>query len=76
MACSLACPRSATRAPSPAASMNDSPLNLSNVGYDFACNQDLVTSECTGETQVHADGEIWSATNFSLREALVAKHGA
>jgi extracellular elastinolytic metalloproteinase len=56
--------------------MNDSPLNYSNVGYDLACNQDLVTSECTGETQVHADGEIWSATNFSLREALVAKHGA
>ena len=56
--------------------MNDSPLNYSNVGYDSACNTDLVTSECTGETQVHADGEIWSATNFSLREALVAKHGA
>ena len=56
--------------------MNDSPLNYSDVGYDSACNTDIVFNECTGETQVHADGEIWSATNYSLREALVAKHGS
>jgi len=56
--------------------MNDSPLNYSDVGYDSACNTDIVFNECTGETQVHADGEIWSATNFALREALIAKHGA
>src|SRR5262245_31452966 len=41
--------------------MNDSPLNFSNVGYDFACNQ----ATCPLLTQVHADGEIWSATNFA-----------
>jgi extracellular elastinolytic metalloproteinase len=44
--------------------MNDSPLNFSDMGYDL-----------TGP-QVHADGEIWSATNFDIRKALVAKHGA
>jgi hypothetical protein len=38
--------------------MNASPLNYSDVGYDV-----------TGP-QVHADGEIWSATNFALRNAL------
>jgi extracellular elastinolytic metalloproteinase len=38
--------------------MNDSPLNYSDVGYDI-----------TGP-QVHADGEIWSATNFDLRGAI------
>ena len=38
--------------------MNDSPLNYSDVGYDV-----------TGP-QVHADGEIWSATNFALRGAI------
>jgi len=38
--------------------MNDSPLNYSDVGYDV-----------TGP-QVHADGEIWSATNFDLRDAI------
>ena len=38
--------------------MNDSPLNYSDVGYDL-----------TGP-QVHADGEIWSATNFDLRGAI------
>ena len=38
--------------------MNASPLNYSDVGYDV-----------TGP-QVHADGEIWSATNFGLREEL------
>lgn len=34
------------------------PLNLGDLGYDI-----------TGP-QVHADGEIWSATNFDLRELL------
>ncbi len=38
--------------------MNASPLNYSDVGYDV-----------TGP-QVHADGEIWSATNFDLRAAI------
>ena len=44
--------------------MNASPLNFSNMGYDL-----------TGP-QVHADGEIWSATNYDIRQALVAKYGA
>ncbi len=44
--------------------MNASPLNFSDMGYDL-----------TGP-QVHADGEIWSATNFDIRQALVAKYGS
>ena len=44
--------------------MNASPLNFSDMGYDI-----------TGP-QVHADGEIWSATNFDIRQAFVAKYGA
>jgi extracellular elastinolytic metalloproteinase len=44
--------------------MSRSPLNYTDVGYDM-----------TGP-QVHADGEIWSATNHALREALTARHGA
>ncbi|HEY0378767.1 MAG TPA: M36 family metallopeptidase [Pyrinomonadaceae bacterium] len=44
--------------------MNQSPLNYSNVGYD------------TTGPQVHADGEIWSATGYDIRKALVAKYNA
>ena len=40
------------------------PLNFSDHGYDI-----------TG-AQVHADGEIWSAVNFDIRAALVAKYNA
>ena len=59
--------------------MSTSPLNFSDVGYDFVCNAPLVAPEIEGtcpdgRTQVHADGEIWSATNFALRQALVAKY--
>jgi extracellular elastinolytic metalloproteinase len=43
--------------------MDDSPLNFSDMGYDI-----------TGP-QVHADGEIWSATQFDVRRGLVAKYG-
>jgi hypothetical protein len=43
--------------------MNASPLNFSDMGYDI-----------TGP-QVHADGEIWSATQFDIRKALAEKHG-
>jgi hypothetical protein len=43
--------------------MNRSPLNYSDVGYDM-----------TGP-QVHADGEIWSAANFAVREAMVRRYG-
>ncbi|HVM34063.1 MAG TPA: M36 family metallopeptidase [Actinomycetota bacterium] len=38
--------------------MNRSPLNYSNVAYDFV------------GAQVHADGEIWSAINFDIRSAF------
>lgn len=44
--------------------MNDSPLNYSDVGYDFV------------GPQVHADGEIWSAANFAIRQALIEKYDA
>ncbi|HEX6206962.1 MAG TPA: M36 family metallopeptidase [Actinomycetota bacterium] len=39
------------------------PLNFSAVGYDIV------------GPQVHADGEIWSATNFDIRELFVARYG-
>jgi len=52
--------------------MNASPLNFSNIGYDFVCN----AATCPLLTQVHADGEIWSATNFAIRQALIARYGA
>jgi extracellular elastinolytic metalloproteinase len=42
--------------------MSDSPLNYSDVAYDFV------------GPQVHADGEIWSATNFDIREALLQRY--
>jgi hypothetical protein len=51
--------------------MNNSPLNYSNVGYDFVCND----GNCTQRTQVHADGEIWSATNYDLRQAFIGRYG-
>jgi extracellular elastinolytic metalloproteinase len=41
------------------------PLNFSDHGYDGV----------TG-AQVHADGEIWSAVNFDIRQALVNKYNA
>jgi hypothetical protein len=53
--------------------MNRSPLNYSDVGYDFACNQ---AGTCTQRTQVHADGEIWSATNFDIRQAMIERYNA
>jgi extracellular elastinolytic metalloproteinase len=51
--------------------MNKSPLNYSDVGYDFACNQG---GTCTQRTQVHADGEIWSATNYDVRQAIFERY--
>jgi extracellular elastinolytic metalloproteinase len=52
--------------------MNGSPLNYSDVGYDFVCNNPL----CPLLTQVHADGEIWSATNYDIRVAMSARFGS
>ena len=55
--------------------MNDSSLNYSDVGYDFACGPVVQqTGVCIRRTQVHADGEIWSATQYDIRQALAAKY--
>jgi extracellular elastinolytic metalloproteinase len=43
--------------------MSNSPLNYSDYGYDRGA-------------AVHSDGEIWSATNFDIRRALVARYGS
>ena len=48
--------------------MNTSPLNFSDMGYDAFFP--------VGQSPVHADGEIWSATNFDIRQALVSKYNA
>ncbi|HVL65044.1 MAG TPA: M36 family metallopeptidase [Actinomycetota bacterium] len=42
--------------------MNKSPLNYSDIAYDFVGQQ------------VHADGEIWSAINYDIRSALVKRY--
>jgi len=44
--------------------MNDSPLNYSNIAYDLVGQQ------------VHADGEIWSATNYEIRDAFNDRYDA
>ncbi|RSM67676.1 peptidase M36 [Actinoplanes sp. ATCC 53533] len=43
--------------------MSNSPLNYSNYGYDRGA-------------AVHPDGEIWSATNFDVRRAFLARYGS
>ncbi len=43
--------------------MSTSPLNYSNIAYDLVGQQ------------VHADGEIWSATSFDLRRAMIDRYG-
>ncbi len=44
--------------------IDSNPLNYSDYGFDS-----------TGD-EVHADGEIWNATNWEVRKALVAKYDA
>ncbi len=44
--------------------MSNSPLNYSSVDYDFV------------GLQVHSSGEVWSATNFDIRAALIGRYGA
>jgi hypothetical protein len=44
--------------------LNANPLNYSDIGYDI-----------TGP-EVHADGEVWNAVNYDIRQALVAKYNA
>jgi hypothetical protein len=51
-------------APSPGEYPKASGLNFGDIGYDFV------------GAQVHADGEIWSATNFDIRRLLLAKYGS
>lgn len=43
--------------------MSKSPLNYSDLSYDLVGQQ------------VHADGEIWSATSFDVRQAMVDRYG-
>jgi hypothetical protein len=42
--------------------LDANPLNYSDVGFDIP------------GPEVHADGEIWNAVNYDLRQALVAKY--
>ncbi|HEX8095669.1 M36 family metallopeptidase [Jatrophihabitans sp.] len=44
--------------------LNTNPLNYSDIGYDI-----------TG-AEVHADGEVWNAVNYDIRQALVAKYNS
>jgi extracellular elastinolytic metalloproteinase len=44
--------------------MSDSPLNYSSVDYDLV------------GLQVHASGEVWTATNFDIRQAMINRYGA
>jgi hypothetical protein len=48
--------------PTPSTFPHVDPLNFSDVGYDVAGNE------------VHSDGEIWVATNNSVRRALIDKY--
>jgi hypothetical protein len=50
--------------PTPGTTPEIDPLNFSDIGYDIT------------HAQVHADGEIWSATNYDIRRALVTKYNA
>jgi len=45
-------------------SIDDNPLNYSDLGFD------------TAGPEVHADGEIWNGVNWSIRQALVDKYNA
>src|SRR4029077_2755075 len=48
--------------PTPGVLPHVNPLNFSDIGYDVAGNE------------VHSDGEIWVATNNSVRDALIEKY--
>ena len=51
----------------------NNPLNYSNIGYDFVCEQNDLGA-CIAYAQVHADGEIWSATNYDIRQLFINKY--
>src|SRR5262249_10641777 len=42
--------------------LNHNPTNYSDIGFD------------TPGVEVHADGEVWNATNFAVRQALIDKY--
>ena len=44
--------------------INDNPLNYSDIGFDMV------------GPEVHADGEVWNAVNYDLRQALVRKYNS
>jgi extracellular elastinolytic metalloproteinase len=50
--------------PAPSTYPHVDPLNFSDIGYDTPGNE------------VHSDGEIWVATQFSVRQALIDKYNA
>jgi extracellular elastinolytic metalloproteinase len=50
--------------PEPSVNPDVNPLNFSDMGYDIVGQQ------------VHANGEIWSATNYDIRQALIDKYNA
>jgi len=44
--------------------LNNNPLNYSDIGFDIP------------GPEVHADGEIWNATNYAIRQAMVKRYNA
>ena len=54
--------------PKPGQQLNINALNFSDMGYD------VTGPTLTSSQQVHANGEIWSATNFRIRQLLVDKY--
>jgi len=60
--------------------IDKNPLNFSDIGYDSACNTNLVgppvEPTCSSRSEVHSDGEIWNAVNYDIRAALVSKYNS
>ncbi len=54
--------------PEPSKQLNINALNFSDMGYD------VTGPTLTSSQQVHANGEIWSATNFRIRQLLIDKY--
>jgi len=54
--------------PEPGKQLNIDTLNFSDMGYD------LTGPTATSSSQVHANGEIWSKTNFRIRQLLIDKY--
>jgi hypothetical protein len=54
--------------PEPGKQLNVNALNFSDLGYD------VTGPTLTSSNQVHANGEIWSATNFRIRQLLIDKY--